>query len=109
MSRQNKVNPGHYTRAGRLDPDELGLERRRQGGTPARRRAAKTPPVWQTTAPAVKPPATASPGRLKVAAARTVIGATRATTTAVKAVTGAARRALGTPSSRPERRARAKT
>lgn len=30
MSRQNKVNPGQYTLAGRLTPDDLGRERPRQ-------------------------------------------------------------------------------
>ena len=30
MSRANKVNPGRYTTAGRLTPDDLGRERQRQ-------------------------------------------------------------------------------
>lgn len=30
MSRQNKVNPGQYTQAGRLTPDDLGRERPRK-------------------------------------------------------------------------------
>ena len=30
MSRQNKVNPDHYTGAGRLSPDDLARERRKQ-------------------------------------------------------------------------------
>lgn len=73
MSRQNKVNPGHYTRAGRLDPDELGSERRRQRSAAKAPHARKnTPPVWETTAPAVKVATTAAPKRLTAAAARTV-------------------------------------
>ena len=45
MSRQNKVNPGQYTSAGRLTPDDLGREMRRQqakvaGRTQGRRGAA---------------------------------------------------------------------
>lgn len=35
MSRQNKVNPGQYTIAGRLSPDDLGRERERQRGKTA--------------------------------------------------------------------------
>ena len=30
MSRRNKVNPDHYTTAGRLSPDDLARERRKQ-------------------------------------------------------------------------------
>jgi len=31
MSRQNKVNPGQYTQAGRLSPDDAAREQRKQG------------------------------------------------------------------------------
>lgn len=35
MSRHNKVNPGQYTKAGRLSPDDLGRQRQRQLGKTA--------------------------------------------------------------------------
>ena len=61
MSRQNKVNPGQYTAAGRLTPDDLGREMRRQqakvAGAP---RGAAARPAWETTPPApaaTRPPA----------------------------------------------------
>ena len=96
MSRQNKVNPGQYTSAGRLSPDDLGRELRRQNGnaTPAVEPEAKRP-AWETRQPPVRlarkarPPA--KPGRGKVAAARTVIGVTRVTARATKTPTGAAK------------------
>lgn len=34
MSRQNKVNPDHYTTGGRLSPDDLARERRKQSESP---------------------------------------------------------------------------
>lgn len=58
MSRKNKVNPDHYTMAGRLTPDDLARERTRQIGQPldARRRGrrAATPP-WMANEE-VEPP-----------------------------------------------------
>ena len=49
MSRTNKVNPGRYTIAGRLTPDDLGRERQKQVET---RQASGAPPA----APAPKRP-----------------------------------------------------
>jgi hypothetical protein len=49
MSRQNKVNPDHYTVAGRLSPDDLARERQKQNPqrTGARRgRTAKPIAPW---------------------------------------------------------------
>ena len=49
MSRQNKVNPDHYTTSGRLSPDDLARERWKQN-EPAHaergRRAKKAMPPW---------------------------------------------------------------
>jgi hypothetical protein len=42
MSRTNKVNPGQYTIAGRLTPDDLGRERQKQVET---RQASAAPPA----------------------------------------------------------------
>jgi hypothetical protein len=56
MSRHNKVNPDHYTIAGRLTPDDLARERHKQGdGRRAASRQKPAPPWTQTraaTAPA---------------------------------------------------------
>ena len=102
MSRQNKVNPGQYTSAGRLSPDDLGREMRRQRSKVASAPGAMTkPPAWETTPPAPKLPArrraasTAPPGRLKVAGARAANGVARVTAGAAKAVTGAAAKVVG--------------
>jgi hypothetical protein len=48
MSRLNKVNPDHYTMAGRLSADDLARERMRQGeARPGRRRRKnKAMPPW---------------------------------------------------------------
>ena len=47
MSRQNKVNPDHYTLAGRLSPDDLARERRKQnGGGGLRPRKNRPVPPW---------------------------------------------------------------
>ena len=49
MSRQNKVNPDHYKLAGRLSPDDLARERRRQMESqpgPLGRRIRKPMPPW---------------------------------------------------------------
>jgi len=99
MSRQNKVNPGQYTSAGRLSADDLGRELRRQNGktAPAGGPEAERP-AWETREPPIRlakkarPPVV--PGRAKVAAARAVIGVTRATARAAKTVTGAAKRVV---------------
>ena len=34
MSKRNKVNPGQYTQAGRLSPDDAAREERKAAGTP---------------------------------------------------------------------------
>ena len=52
MSRRNKVNPDHYTIAGRLAPDDLARERRKQaesmfGATRGRQR--KPLPPWMAS------------------------------------------------------------
>jgi len=103
MSRQNKVNPGQYTAAGRLTPDDLGREmRRQQAKVTAAPRGAEARPVWETTPPAPARPGrrrkTAAPGRAKVAAAHAVIGVTRAAAGAAKAASRAVARAVGAPS-----------
>ena len=49
MSRHNKVNPDHYTLAGRLSPDDLARERRKQSESMmgrGRRRGQKATPPW---------------------------------------------------------------
>jgi hypothetical protein len=50
MSRSNKVNPDHYTIAGRLSPDDLARERAKQADTRhdggLRRRGTKSTPPW---------------------------------------------------------------
>lgn len=69
MSRQNKVNPGRYKVAGRLSPDDLGRELRRQNLASIAKehgRQRQAPPFWQATDPT--PP-------LEVAPSRAVAGA----------------------------------
>ena len=39
MSRPNKVNPGQYTQAGRLSPDDAARARRKQDVAPASERS----------------------------------------------------------------------
>jgi hypothetical protein len=39
MSRKNKVNPGQYTQAGRLSPDDAARERAKQDSPPASERS----------------------------------------------------------------------
>src|SRR5688572_18133572 len=49
MSRHNKVNPDHYTTAGRLSQDDLARERRKQSESPMgfnRKSAKKAAPPW---------------------------------------------------------------
>ena len=36
MSKHNKVNKSNYVQGGRLTPDEMARERKRQAGTPPR-------------------------------------------------------------------------
>ena len=103
MSRQNKVNPGQYTSAGRLAPDDLGREMRRQqakvAGAP---KGAAARPAWETTPPAPAAPEprrkAAAPGRAKVAAAHAVIGVTHAAAGAAKTASRAVARTIGAPS-----------
>lgn len=55
MSRQNKVNPDHYKLGGRLAPDDLARERRRQMDSqpgPLRGRHRKPMPPWANASPA---------------------------------------------------------
>jgi hypothetical protein len=60
MSRTNKVNPDHYTLAGRLSPDDLARERARQFDTRSRglrRRPVEKPmPPWMATKPSMAAP-----------------------------------------------------
>jgi len=103
MSRQNKVNPGQYTSAGRLSPDDLGRERQRQRGKTASSGVLQGKPgvpqgkksAWTTSAPSPTVAPSATPGRLKVAAARTVIGVARLKAGAVKTLTKPARKVVG--------------
>jgi hypothetical protein len=44
MSKQNKVNPGKYTQAGRLSQDDAARERMKQIDTPSTRRLDGHPP-----------------------------------------------------------------
>lgn len=95
MSRQNKVNPGRYKVAGRLSPDDLGRERRRQSMTsianePRRQRQAL--PFWQATDPA--PPVEVGPSRALADRSQSTAATPRAqrkarTTTAAKVKTKA--------------------
>jgi hypothetical protein len=57
MSRQNKVNPDHYTQGGRLSPDDLARERQKQepGGVRPSRRDRPLPPWMRGTHPAAPP------------------------------------------------------
>ena len=71
MSRQNKVNPGRYKMAGRLSPDDLGRERRRQGlaaASGAHERMRQPLPFWQATDPA--PPLEVAPPKVVADAVR---------------------------------------
>jgi hypothetical protein len=43
MSKQNKVNPGKYTQAGRLSPDDAARERMKQVETASTRRLEGRP------------------------------------------------------------------
>ena len=108
MSRQNKVNPGQYTRAGRLSPDDLGRERRLQRGKTASAGVLQGKPgvpqgkksAWEPPAPSPKVAPSATPGVLKVAAARSVIGVTRLVAGAVKALAKPARKVVGNAKTR---------
>ncbi len=101
MSRQNKVNPGQYTSAGRLSPDDLGRERRRQRGKTASTGVPQgKKPAWETSSSSPKTAPSAPPGRLTVAAARTVIGVTRIAAGAVTTLTKAAKKVVGAGATR---------
>lgn len=53
MSRQNKVNPGKYTQAGRLSQDDAAREMMRQRASIASRNHHDAgPPPWETSQPA---------------------------------------------------------
>lgn len=77
MSRQNKVNPGQYTSAGRLSPDDLGRERRLQRGKAASTGVLQGTPgaPGAATTTATKP--TKAPARTGNAPARTPPAAKR--------------------------------
>ena len=52
MSRQNKVNPDHYTQGGRLSPDDLARERQKQGNSGLRGAGKNRPlPPWMLQQP----------------------------------------------------------
>jgi len=52
MSRQNKVNPDHYTQSGRLSPDDLARERQKQGNSGLRSAHKNRPlPPWMLGQP----------------------------------------------------------
>jgi len=81
MSRHNKVNPAHYTIAGRLTPDDLARERRKQATTSASPASVGTLP-WDAMAgpkPRPKPPARQAAAAAKTAKA---VKVTRATASA---------------------------
>lgn len=94
MSRQNKVNPGQYTTAGRLSPDDLGRERQRQRDTTTGGPQVKKP-AWETSSPSPKSTPIPKPTRAEVAAARAVLGLSRVAVGAVQALTTAARKVAG--------------
>ena len=50
MSRQNKVNPGLYTQAGRLSPDDAARERRKRKKGAASKRAHRAKPASKKVA-----------------------------------------------------------
>jgi len=80
MSRLNKVNPDHYTMAGRLPPDDLARERKRQRGEvearkgdrplPRRRVTGATPAPGPTRGSRAGGPAIASETAVKESGAR---------------------------------------
>jgi hypothetical protein len=52
MSRQNKVNPDHYTQGGRLSPDDLARERQKQSQSGLRPEGKSRPlPPWMLPQP----------------------------------------------------------
>ena len=58
MSRQNKVNPDHYTQGGRLSPDDLARERQKQGNGGLRSAGKNRPlPPWLRAQPSAAEPA----------------------------------------------------
>lgn len=55
MSKENKVNPGQYTQAGRLQPDEMAREQARQREAGSSKRQDGKSQGFQTTKPRVTP------------------------------------------------------
>jgi hypothetical protein len=55
MSKENKVNPGQYTQAGRLTPDETARELIKQRESASPKRSEGKSQQFQTTKPRVTP------------------------------------------------------
>jgi len=51
MSKHNKVNPGMYTQAGRLSPDDIARERQKQVDAASTRRMEGKPPSYTKATP----------------------------------------------------------
>ena len=60
MSKQNKVNPGTYTQAGRLSPDDAARERMKQADTASTRHLEGRPPTQLKATPSGKSEADAT-------------------------------------------------
>ena len=54
MSKHNKVNPGTYTQAGRLSPDDAARERMKQVDTASTRHLEGRPPTQLKATPSGK-------------------------------------------------------
>ncbi len=63
MSRHNKVNPAHYTIAGRLTPDDLARERRKQATTSRVACRREDDALGRHGGPEAPPQAAGPPGR----------------------------------------------
>jgi hypothetical protein len=105
VSRTNKVNPDHYTQAGRLTPDDLARERKRQGDAPfgGRRRKQKAMPPWMANEQAGGAGGAGTPG---AAGGADAAGAARAENAGDSADSEARGAAEGTGSDRGEVTAR---
>ncbi len=55
MSKENKVNPGHYTQAGRLTPDDMAREQVKQREAASPKRQEGKSEGFQTRKPRVTP------------------------------------------------------
>ena len=55
MSKENKVNPGQYTQAGRLTPDEMAREQVKQREAASPKNQEGKSQRFQTTKPRVTP------------------------------------------------------